>query len=52
MALMKQHGTYFVPTIIAGKWVEETSRIPGFFPDIVRKKPVEVGPLIQVGIRE
>ena len=32
MALMKQHGTYYVPTIIAGKWVEEKSRIPGFFP--------------------
>ena len=47
MALMKQHGTYYVPTIIAGKWVEEKSRIPGFFPEIVRKKAAEIGPLIQ-----
>lgn len=47
IALMKQHGTYYVPTIIAGKWVEEKSRIPGFFPEIVRKKAAEIGPLIQ-----
>jgi imidazolonepropionase-like amidohydrolase len=47
IALMKQHGTYYVPTVIAGKWVEEKSRIPGFFPDVVRKKAAEIGPLIQ-----
>ena len=47
IALMKQHGTYYVPTIIAGKWVEEKSRVPGFFPEIVRKKAAEIGPLIQ-----
>ncbi|RPI56533.1 MAG: amidohydrolase family protein [Acidobacteria bacterium] len=47
MSLMKQRGTYYVPTIIAGKWVEEKSRIPGFFPEIVRKKAAEIGPLIQ-----
>jgi imidazolonepropionase-like amidohydrolase len=47
MTLMKQHGTYYVPTIIAGKWVEEKSRVPGFFPEVVRKKAAEIGPLIQ-----
>jgi imidazolonepropionase-like amidohydrolase len=47
MALMKKHGAYYVPTIIAGKWVEEKSRIPGFFPEVVRKKAAEIGPLIQ-----
>jgi imidazolonepropionase-like amidohydrolase len=47
IALMKQHGTYYVPTIIAGKWVEEKSQIPGFFSEIVRKKAAEIGPLIQ-----
>jgi len=47
MALMKKHGAYYVPTIIAGKWVEEKSRVPGFFPEIVRKKAAEIGPLIQ-----
>jgi imidazolonepropionase-like amidohydrolase len=47
IALMKKHGTYYVPTIIAGKWVGEKSKIDGFFPEIVRPKAAEIGPLIQ-----
>jgi imidazolonepropionase-like amidohydrolase len=47
MALMKKHGTYYVPTVVAGKWVAEKSRIEGFFPEIVRPKAAEIGPLIQ-----
>ncbi len=45
--LMKEHGTYYVPTIMAGKWVAEQSQIDGFFPDVVRAKAAEIGPLIQ-----
>jgi imidazolonepropionase-like amidohydrolase len=45
--LMKKHGTYYVPTIVAGKWVGEKSKIDGFFPEIVRPKAAEIGPLIQ-----
>lgn len=47
MALMKKHGTYYVPTIIAGKWVAEKSQVEGFFPDLVRPKAAEIGPQIQ-----
>jgi len=47
MTLMKKYGTYYVPTIVAGKWVAEKSRIEGFFPEIVRPKAAEIGPLIQ-----
>ena len=47
MRLMKKHGTYYVPTIIAGKWVEEKSRVDGFFPELVRPKAAAIGPLIQ-----
>jgi imidazolonepropionase-like amidohydrolase len=39
MTLMKQRGAYYVPTIIAGKWVEEKSRIPGFSPRSSAKRP-------------
>ena len=45
--LMKEHGTYFVPTITAGRWVVEQSRIDGFFPEVVRDKAAAIGPLIQ-----
>ncbi len=45
--LMKQHGTYYVPTIMAGRWVADQAQIDGFFPDVVRGKAAEIGPLIQ-----
>lgn len=47
MAMMRQQGTYFVPTISAGKWAEEKSRIAGFFPDLVRPKAATIGGKIQ-----
>ena len=46
MKLMKKKGTYYVPTIMAGKWVQEKSEIDGFFPEIVRPKAAAIGPLI------
>ncbi|MBR9812326.1 amidohydrolase family protein [bacterium] len=45
--LFKRYDAWYVPTIIAGKWVEEKSRIDGFFPDVVRPKAAAIGPLIQ-----
>jgi imidazolonepropionase-like amidohydrolase len=44
--LMKEHGTYYVPTIMAGKWVEAKSKIDGYYPDVVRPKAAAVGPVI------
>jgi len=46
MSLMKQHGTWYVPTISAGNFVAEKSKIEGYFPDIVRPKAAAVGPQI------
>lgn len=45
--LMKQKGTYYVPTISAGRWVYERAQDPAFFPALVRPKALEVGPQIQ-----
>lgn len=47
MKEMKKRGTWYVPTIIAGKWVADKSEIDGFFPDLVRPKAAAIGPLIQ-----
>lgn len=47
MDLMIQKGTYLIPTISAGKFVVEKAKIPGFFPDVVVPKALEVGPKIQ-----
>jgi imidazolonepropionase-like amidohydrolase len=47
MELMKQRGTYYVPTILAGRFVAEKSEIDDYFPDVVRPKAAAVGPQIQ-----
>ncbi|MBN2731774.1 MAG: amidohydrolase family protein, partial [Balneolaceae bacterium] len=47
MALMKENGTYYVPTIIAGKSVADSAKIPGYYPEIVRPKAIAIGPKIQ-----
>ena len=47
MKLMKEHGTWLVPTIIAGKYVEEKAGVPGYYPPQVAAKAKQVGPIIQ-----
>ncbi|MDA0325919.1 MAG: amidohydrolase family protein [Bacteroidetes bacterium] len=47
MDLMKEYGTYFVPTITAGKAVAENAKIDGFYPEIIVPKALEIGPKIQ-----
>lgn len=47
MELMKEHGTYYVPTILAGKFVEEKAQEEDYFPAVVRPKAAAIGPLIQ-----
>jgi imidazolonepropionase-like amidohydrolase len=47
IALFKKHGAYLVPTIIAGKTVENAAKIPGFFPPSIEAKARAIGPLIQ-----
>jgi len=45
--LMKERGTFYVPTMSAGRWVYEQGLKPDFFPPIVRPKALAVGPQIQ-----
>lgn len=47
MALMVEHGTWYVPTLMAGDWVTQKAAIDGFFPEMVRSKAAKIGPLIQ-----
>ncbi len=47
MRLMKQRGTWYVPTIIAGRFVEEKANTPGYYPARIAEKAKQVGPLIQ-----
>ncbi|SDQ24826.1 metal-dependent hydrolase family protein [Flagellimonas zhangzhouensis] len=47
MELMKKHDTYLVPTITAGKQAAENGAKPGYYPEVVAKKAIEIGPQIQ-----
>src|SRR5210317_280793 len=43
MRLMKEKQTYLVPTISAGEHVAKMARIPGYYPEIIIPKAIEVG---------
>jgi imidazolonepropionase-like amidohydrolase len=47
ISLMKERGTYYVPTISAGRFVAEKAEEEGYFPAVVRPKAASVGPQIQ-----
>jgi imidazolonepropionase-like amidohydrolase len=47
MELMKQKGTWHVPTIIAGRSAAEYAKIPGYYHPLVAPKAIEIGSKIQ-----
>ena len=47
MKLMVEHGTYYVPTIIAGDFVARQAKVPGYYPAQIAAKAAAIGPLIQ-----
>ena len=46
-ALMRDNGIYYVPTLLAGKWVSEKALQEGYYPPFVEKKALEIGPKLQ-----
>ncbi len=47
MDLMIQKGTYYTPTISAGKFVAAKAKVDGFYPSVVVPKALAIGPQIQ-----
>ena len=47
IGLMKQKGTWYVPTLYAGRFVADKAKIDGYYPDIVRPKAARIGAQIQ-----
>ncbi len=45
--LFKKYGTYYVPTITAGKTVADSAKIPGYYHPLVVPKAIETGKQIQ-----
>ncbi len=52
MDLMKEKGTYYVPTISAGKFVAEKAAVDGYYHPLVVPKALEIGPQIQETFRK
>jgi imidazolonepropionase-like amidohydrolase len=50
--LMRERGTWWVPTNMAGEWVAEKAKEPGYFPEIVRPKAAAIGPAIRETFRK
>ena len=46
MGLMKERGTYYVPTLSAGKYTEEKAKVPGFYHPMVAMKALAISPLM------
>lgn len=47
IALFKQYGTWYVPTITAGRAVADSAKITGYYPELVTPKAIAIGPQIQ-----
>ena len=45
--MMRQKGTYYVPTLLAGKWVADKALIKDYYPPFVEKKALEIGPKLK-----
>ena len=43
MKLMREKNAYLVPTISAGEHVAKMARIPGYYPEIIIPKAIEIG---------
>nr|WP_088843153.1 amidohydrolase family protein [Hymenobacter gelipurpurascens] len=47
MKLMVKNGTWYVPTITAGKSVADSAKIPNYYPPLVTPKAISIGPKLQ-----
>ena len=44
--LMKEYGTYYVPTLSAGKFVAEKAKTPGYYPTVIVPKAISIGNML------
>jgi imidazolonepropionase-like amidohydrolase len=52
MELMKERGTWYVPTLMAGQWVADLAEGNSFLPSVVRPKAAAIGPQLQATFAE
>jgi imidazolonepropionase-like amidohydrolase len=47
ISLCKQYGTWYVPTLTAASAVADSAKKPGYYPELVTPKALEIGPKIK-----
>lgn len=47
IALFKQYGAWYVPTLTAAAGVADSAKKPGYYPELVTPKALEIGPKIK-----
>ena len=45
--LFKKYGTWYVPTLTAGRSVADSAKIPGYYPPVIAAKAIEIGPRLK-----
>lgn len=45
--LFKKYGTWYVPTMTAGRSVADSAKKPGYYPAVVAQKAIEIGPKLK-----
>jgi imidazolonepropionase-like amidohydrolase len=50
--LFKEHGAYYVPTLLAAKTVADNAKIPGYYLAVVAAKAEKVGPVAMEAFRK
>lgn len=47
ISLMKENGTWYVPTITAGESVHDSAMVPNYYPEVITPKALFIGPKIK-----
>lgn len=45
--LFKKHGTWYVPTLTAGRSVADSAKKPNYYPEVIAKKAIDIGPKLK-----
>lgn len=45
--LFKKHGTWYVPTLTAGRSVADSAKKPNYYPEVIAKKAIAIGPKLK-----
>lgn len=45
--LFKKYGTWYIPTLTAGRSVADSAKKPNYYPEVIAKKAIDIGPQLK-----